>query len=316
MNLIESLSIINTVYGEINPGLGEDCFTRRTVNDKTRCFGVFDGCGGLGGKRYEAVSNHTGAWIASRVAAAAADIFAVKEGFKFDDETGAFFCQTIEEALQGVKQKFTSSTGVQVGGSLSKSMPTTVCMAAAEIRDSKLLCDFFWAGDSRAYTLDQYGLCQITRDDVDENADDAFENLREDGRLTNVANADESFIIHRRRIMMDIPKIVICSTDGGFAYFNSPMEFEYVLLNTMQESATPEEWSEKLGEVLRYVAGDDFTVVIEVFGFSDFLTMKNYFFNRLRNLKSKYIPDEDEQNEDMLRKLWQEYKVSYYNRYK
>ncbi|MGN0585136.1 MAG: hypothetical protein ACI4JD_06755 [Ruminococcus sp.] len=315
MSLYQALSVIDVVYGEVRQGMGEDCFTRRTIDDATRYFGVFDGCGGLGAKRYENVSNHTGAWIASRVAAAAVDLFAEKEKFRFDENTGLYLQMKIEEVLKGVKERYTSNTGVQVGGSLSKSMPTTVCVAAAEVRNSKLLCDFFWAGDSRAYTLDQYGLCQITRDDIDTNADDAFENLREDGRLTNVANADSRFTLHRRTIEMDMPKLVICSTDGGFAYFNSPMEFEYVLLDTMQSSRTPEEWSKQLDNVLHLVAGDDYTVIIEAFGFSDFNMMKSYFYNRLKGLKSRYIIDSNDPSEEELRRLWQAYKPSYYNRY-
>lgn len=319
MSLQENLSIIDTVYGEAKgKGLGEDSFTRNTI-DNVRYFGVFDGCGGLGAKRYESVSNHKGAWIASRVAACAVDSFANNEKFTFDENTAELLSKKISIFLKTAKEKLSNNTGIQVGGSLSKSMPTTVCIVAAKVNidkngTEKLRCDFFWAGDSRAYILDQGGLRQITKDDIDSNSNDAFENLREDGRLTNVANADDTFTINTISANFKMPKIIICSTDGGFGYLSSPMEFEYLLLNTMQYSNTPDEWNKNLNDVLQEIAGDDYTVIIEIFGFKDFITMKNYFYNRICQLKSEYLPSDDNPSEDELKEFWQKYKVEY-NKY-
>ena len=319
MSLQGNLSVIDTVYGEAEgKGLGEDNFTRNTIDD-VRYFGVFDGCGGLGARRYEAVSNHTGAWIASRIAACAVDSFAANEKFTFEENTAELLANKISIFLKTAKEKLSNNTGIQVGGSLSKSMPTTACIAAVKVNTTengteKLRCDFFWAGDSRAYILDQNGLCQITKDDIDSNADDAFENLREDGRLTNVANADDKFNLHSISANLKMPKIIICSTDGGFGYLDSPMEFEYLLLNTMQESNTPDEWNKILNDVLHEIAGDDYTLIIETFGFKDFITMKNYFYNRICQLKSEYLPSSDEPSEDELKALWQKYKIEY-NKY-
>lgn len=319
MSLQENLSIIDTVYGEAEgKGLGEDSFTRNTI-DGVRYFGVFDGCGGLGARRYEAASNHTGAWIASRIAACAVDSFAANEKFTFEENTAELLAKKISMFLRTAKEKLSNNTGVQVGGSLSKSMPTTACIAAAKMNvdkngTEKLICDFFWTGDSRAYVLDQNGLCQITKDDIDSNADDAFENLREDGRLTNVANADDKFTLNRVSANFKMPKIIICSTDGGFGYLDSPMEFEYLLLNTMQEADTPDEWNKSLNNVLKEIAGDDYTLIIEIFGFKDFITMKNYFYNRICQLKREYLPLSDNPSEDELKELWQKYKIEY-NKY-
>lgn len=319
MSLQKYLSVIDAVYGETKgKGLSEDSFTRNTIGD-VRYFGVFDGCGGLGARRYEAISNHTGAWAASRIAAAAVDKFASESGFTFDIDTAALLSEKISVFLKTAKEKLTRNTGVQVGGSLNKSMPTTVSLGAVKtvIDDNgteKLLCDFFWAGDSRVYALDQNGLCQITKDDIDTNADDAFENLREDGRLTKVANADDDLKLNRITIRFRTPKIFICSTDGGFGYLSSPMEFEYLLLNTMQQADTPEEWNSIIDEVLSDIAGDDYTLLIEIFGFDDFTSMKNYFYNRIRQLKSDYILAEQEPDEAELRAIWQKYKTAY-NKY-
>ncbi len=319
MSLQENLSIIDTVYGEAEgKNLGEDNFTRCTIDD-VRYFGVFDGCGGLGARRYESASNHTGAWVASRVAACAVDSFAANEKFTFEENTAELLAEKISIFLKTAKENLSNNTGVKVGGSLSKSMPTTACIVAAKMNvdknsTEKLRCDFFWSGDSRAYILDQNGLCQITKDDIDSNADDAFENLREDGRLTNVANADDKFTLNRVSANLKMPKIIICSTDGGFGYLSSPMEFEYLLLNTMQEADTPDEWNKSLNNVLKEIAGDDYTLIIEIFGFKDFITMKNYFYNRICQLKREYLPLIDDPSEDELKELWQKYKIEY-NKY-
>lgn len=191
----------------------------------------------------------------------------------------------IGDILQDVKKICGNDSAAQVGGSLKKTFPTTVSIVVAEpLDENNVLCEFLWAGDSRGFVLDQDGLCQITLDDIDSNADDAFLNLREDGRLTNIANADVDFDLHCRRIQTKSSMMLISSTDGGFAYFPTPMDFEFVLLNTLQMSETPMQWQERLHSVLKEVAGDDFTISIACFGFSDFNNMKNHYYNRLKLL--------------------------------
>ncbi len=291
--------------------------------------GVFDGCGGIGGKRYPEVNGRTGAYIGSQTAAFAADTFFKKFGEKFrkvknQNEQLQLFRQlqeNISGKLANVKKKLAQNGGVQVGGSLSKSLPTTVCITTAISADEITLCNFLWAGDSRGYILDDNGLCQITVDDIDKNSDDAFLNLREDGILTNVANGDRTFTLHNELLFIknddsqksSKPFMIINATDGCFAYFLTPMDFENVILRTMIEASTPAQWMNHLKKEIKTVTGDDFTLAVSCFGFESFDDMKKYYNMRQIYVHEKYIRHQDGADEEKLKQLWDDYKQSYYN---
>lgn len=282
--------------------------------------GVFDGCGGIGGKRYPEVNGRTGAYIGSQTAAFAADAFFKKYGEKFKhvknqtDQLQLF--RQLQEYISGklatVKKKLTQNGGVQVGGSLSKSFPTTISVTTAISAGEPTLCNFLWAGDSRGYILDDKGLYQVTSDDIDTNSDDAFLNLREDGILTNVANGDNSFTLHNETLAFSRPSMLINATDGCFAYFLTPMDFENVILRTMIGSSSPAQWQTRLKKEIKAVTGDDFTLAVSCFGFDSFDDMKKYYNMRQIDVQKKYINEQDGADEEKLRQLWESYKPSYY----
>lgn len=301
---------------EASPNCGEDCYFSRRLKNGLIVMGVFDGCGGIGGRRYERFNGKTGAWIGSQVASYAADAFFCNEKFAFNKISTVELRDFIYEKLNSTKNKISDSNGIQIGGSLNKSLPTTISIIAAKSQDtSNVLCEYLWAGDSRGYILDSDGLCQLTTDDIDLNADDAYLNLREDGILTNVANADKPFELHCGTININRPSLLISATDGCFAYFLTPMDFEKVILHSLVNSDTPEQWQELLCRQIKLVTGDDYTMSIACFGFTSFKQMKEHFCTRLDILENKYIQKQDADNETSLIELWNEYKSSYY-RYK
>lgn len=313
MRLI-STSCPLVVAQEAKKGFGEDAYAVGTAND-IAYMGVFDGCGGLGGRHYSLLNEHTGAWTASRVLAYSTEVFFKKNNVKFSKKECEKLHNSMEKILADVKKNCMSDEDIQIGGDLKKNFPSTVSLAVAEeFPTNTLLVNYVWAGDSRGYFLDNEGLCQVTYDDIDANGDDAFLNLYEDGRLTNVANADQPFELHQRSIELFKPAIVINATDGCFAYFKSPMEFEYVLLDTMHEAATPQMWLDLMTEKIRVVAGDDYTMTLGMFGFPDFEKLKGYFYNRYADLKEKYILDIRNADLDTLSKIWNNYKTNYYRR--
>lgn len=313
------------IQSEAVPGCGEDAGFVRSCENGLVVTGVFDGCGEIGGRRYHGVNGRTGAYIGSRVAAYAAAAFFKKY---FSRKGTGFIVQNKEEwhqhirqlqeyisdKLANVKNKLTQDGGIQVGGSLSKSFPTTVSMTAAANAGNFILCNYIWAGDSRGYMLDDRGLCQMTTDDIDTNADDAFLNLREDGILTNVASGDKSFNIHSVVAAFSRPVMIINATDGCFAYFLTPMDFENVILQTMAESSSPAQWQALLWDRIKAVTGDDFTLAIACFGFDDFEDMKKYYSARQKYVRSNYIDRQNGAGEEQLQKLWESYKSSYYDR--
>ena len=64
---IDTIQMINHAARN---GLGEDSFFC-AQSDDSAIVAVFDGCGGLGARKYEAFQGHTGAYMASRTVAGA-----------------------------------------------------------------------------------------------------------------------------------------------------------------------------------------------------------------------------------------------------
>lgn len=312
MNLQEELSAAFLVHGEVIADCGEDNYTMGSGSDSFYYIGAFDGCGGLGAQQYEKLRQHTGAWAASRLAALTTDQFVQSGRLQFQETDGAALQQLMFQKLQAAKAACTEAGGIQIGGSLRKSFPTTVSIVAMQpLAQHALQCEFLWAGDSRGYILDQQGLSQLTRDDLDADVD-AFENLQQDARLVNLANADRAFTVHCRQLTVQQPALILTATDGGFAYFKTPMEFEYVLLETLHQAHSPQDWEQRLDTILKSQAGDDYTLLIAGFGFRSFQQMQQHFDNRLAALKKRYIFPSVDAAPDVLQALWLHYKKSYY----
>jgi len=178
-----------------------------------------------------------------------------------------------------------------------------------------LNCHFLWAGDSRGYVLDQNGLSQITKDDIEE-GQDALSNLSSDSKLENVINADIPFNINSKSILINYPAVVIMSTDGGFAYFQTPMEFEYALLYTLIKARNISEWEMLMNNYIKKFASDDYTLMLAIFGFISFDEMKKYYYPRVEHLYNDFIfPIVTERASGKVFDMgpfWEKYKVTYY----
>lgn len=83
--------------------------------------------------------------------------------------------------------------------------------------------------------------------------------------------------------------MLITATDGCFAYFSTPMEFEFLLLETLCKAKSPEEWKHLLFDRLKEIVGDDYTLMIVCIGFSNFQEMKKYYKFRLNQLEKNDI---------------------------
>ena len=132
----------------------EDCYAVGTLN----CFcymGVFDGCGGLGCQQIsfqsEAFPNHTSAWIASRIGAAAVESFFRENGNQsFSRETVLELEQVLNETFQTLKKKYWKDDGVS--GSMRRNFPTTASIIVENLQEQNVF--FLWSGDSRGYLCD------------------------------------------------------------------------------------------------------------------------------------------------------------------
>ena len=284
------------IAGEMIPNNGEDC-SYFAVGEERSIASVFDGCGGIGSRRYENFSGKTGAYVSARAVCGA-----VQEWFESKTDNPTPY---IKQALEIVNSYGDRSRALR--GSLHKDFPTTAVIASTQQIGSDLLVDCFWAGDSRAYLLTPNGLHQITRDDVAN--PDALDNLSDDGVLTNVISASIPFELHHHLVRIGCPAIVIAATDGCFGYLKTPMEFEAFLLQTMLISENIGQWRSKLQKAIAEHAGDDYSLCLLGYGFTNFDAMKRIFKQRAADLDKNFIAPLQYES---VAALWQNYRSGYY----
>jgi hypothetical protein len=145
-------------------------------------------------------------------------------------------------------------------------------------------------------------------------SEDAFSNLRNDAKLSNIVHAGGQFSISCVQKKFSQPVIILTATDGVFGYFLTPMHFEFVLLNTLMQASSVKDWETKLSERISRITGDDFALLCAIFGLDEFEKMQQYFSERYQTLRETYIrPCQDASVEEM-QVLWEQYKNNYYRR--
>ncbi|MBQ7400064.1 MAG: hypothetical protein IJW06_06380 [Clostridia bacterium] len=294
-NANQELNSIFYVAEEMVNDNGEDCFYHDVIDNKF-IIASLDGCGGSGSKRYKNFSGKTGAYVASRAVCGGVKAWFLESNEEEDLPT------YVQDALS-VCKKYADKAG-RIMGSLSKAFPTTAAIITGNILRDKCEITCYWAGDSRCYMLDAKGLHQLTEDDLD--GQDAMSNLTNDGVMNNSINASTSFEIHSKKIVVGYPCILLTATDGCFGYLNSPMEFEYLLTDSLVKSKNITEWKIALNERMNTVTGDDYTLCVAVCGFADFEDIRNSFVKRNEYVAEKYLNSQQDVND-----LWDIYKKNY-----
>lgn len=289
---------------------GEDSFCCAYQSDSAM-ISVFDGCGGLGSRTYPGFKGHTGAYMASRLVSGAIHTW-YRDTHDHHWESPENMLTSLNEYLVKVYSIGASyaESNLKIRGSMVRDFPTTAAIALAQQDSEGILLHIIWAGDSRVYLMDAAGLAQLTKDDVD--SEDALSNLSDDGALTNILSSDGKYTLHYRCLKIDRPTVVFAATDGCFGYIPSPMEFEYTLLNALEESRTAEEFKKYLKKSFHDVAGDDFALGLMSFFYGTFENLKNSFVDRTIHLEKKYIiPLQDNRSSAFTQQLWQEYRCEY-----
>lgn len=301
-------------------GAGEDAFALQYSESKTNTgyIAVFDGCGGMGAQKYQKAKNQSGARLASNIAADIVDRFyaAPNDGFRFDGKDAERLEQKLRSVLQAVKQEIGEHSSFVIGGDLFRELPTTASIIVSKTgNDGSVYCEYLWAGDSRGYMLNTDGICQITEDDL-ETEEDAYSNLQSDARLSNVVNADKTFVMHEKVIKLNSPVMLITATDGCFGYLRTPMHFQHLLLNTLMRSTNEKAWEQNLINELDKTAGDDCAIVISIYGCGSFEECKRLFMKLYGMHNTKYIkPLANNDSEAAAAELWEKFKPAYYREY-
>ncbi len=280
-----------TVDLEKISGKGEDSpATLIQFDDDSTVIGVADGMGGAGGTIYEIDDGkHSGAYLASRAVISIAEKYfaaLITNGAEISSNTqkeiASELKQHINTGLSKILEKIEKrgNPKLKIKSSLIKKLPTTFAIAHLKSTDKQVEINNFWAGDSRIYVLDpNEGLQQLTIDDlVDKN--DAFENLVSDSPISNCVNADRDYKINIASHTVKVPSIIFAATDGAFGYLQTPIHFEYLLLNTLLKASTIEEWKSKLIVQLQRDQSDDISIALSVVGCSSFSDLKHLFRKR------------------------------------
>lgn len=291
MVMNKNMNIVVQVHGEMVKNKGEDSYSEY-IQDDRGYIGIYDGCGGIGSKRYRKAGGNTGAYLASRLTALSVYRWVKSHIGDIDyfmgNDVHHELQNYIRESLNHCKEILDDDVGIRLKGGLSRTFPTTAALFFYNCRENDIYLKFMWAGDSRGYIFDKYGLAQVTKDDIDENQD-AFSNLTNDSKLENVINADKDFVINERSIVIKKPCMVLVSSDGVFGYIPTPMEFEYMLLATLERSESFHEWQNRISKFVSEYASDDYTLTIGLFGFESFDDVKAYYNVRKKYMYTAYI---------------------------
>ena len=297
-----------TVSGPKIRDCGEDSFFF-ALNSHTALAAVCDGCGGSGARRYPAFQGKTGAYLAARIVAGTIrDAFEAGEFRNSPEQTVGLLQEKFRANLHMAKNL--GGTAGHLKGSLAKEFPSTLAaLTCCRGAGGTLKTSCYWAGDSRCYLLTPDGLMQLTEDDVD--SGDAMDNLTADGTLKNLISLSGAFAVHTKTLAVSLPAVLFAATDGCFAYYRTPMEFEYLLLHCLETAENPEGWENAIRKALREVAGDDFTLTGFALGFKSFDRMKNSFKGREAEVSEQYIRKLEGLTRDEMMILWKQYRETY-----
>ena len=313
--------ILGLVFSqECRAGHGEDnqrvCHTPRTTG-----LACMDGCGGAGARRYPEMRNETGARIAARtVRIAIANWFAAPlnglSEYGLQNVSAERIARSLKQAIDAhlseVKKRIVESNST-IKSKLSQTLPTTLSMAIIEPVEQSARCIFVWAGDSRGYLLTRDGLRQMTEDDVAGGFDP--DDLTCDGIMSQVVSASASYTLHTRELILSEPAIVLTATDGCFAYFATPMDFEATLLATLREARDFDDWRQLLIERLGEIAADDYSMQIAGWGYQDFRDVQQSMKLREQVFDQEYgkplLSLKEKQDASGIMALWRKYRAYY-----
>ena len=299
------------------PENGEDSFALGQ-DERMAWLCVADGCGGLGSRRYPQFQEHTGAYLASRIASQHFSAWAAKNmSMPATPEDGSQLCRALERELHGALIRFANEhlpeEKSRIVGSMQRRLPTTFCAAAVQEGAAgwRETC-FLWAGDSRGYVLDEEGLHQCTQDHL-RGESDAFETLYRDLPLSRLLCADQPLQLSMRRMRAPLPCVILTATDGAFSSLRTPMEFEMLLLQTLLSARSWMSWQKKLAHQLKKIAQDDATILLMPCGAEDFESFKKRFILRRAALQEEFITPVRRRRGDVeyARQKWRIYRENY-----
>jgi serine/threonine protein phosphatase PrpC len=281
-------------------GEGEDADPILRAGPDLGLLGVFDGMGGAGGRVYDTPDGrHTGAWIAARFARNVVErlmLELIKPEWNLDGPATAAELHRVLASSLAARLAELKAPETTLRSKLVKALPTTMTLAVLQRTDpaaGSYACHLFWAGDSRAYVADpEAGVMQLTTDDL-RSGGDAMRNLTDDSVMSNCISADTEFHINHRQVELQAPFLLLCATDGCFAYVRTPMHFEHLLLSTLQGARDVPAWQQALEAEVTAITGDDAALALLGLG-ADLGGFTKLFRDRTAEIQRRYVDPLDE----------------------
>ena len=281
-------------------GEGEDADPILRVGPDLGLLGAFDGMGGAGGRVYDTPDGrHSGAYIASRFARNVVErlmLELIKPEWNLDGPATAAELHRVLASSLAARLVELKAPETTLRSKLVKALPTTMTLAVLQRAGPAAAaydCHLFQAGDSRAYVAEpDGGLRQLTTDQL-RSGGDAMRNLTDDSVMSNCIAADTEFYIDHHQVQLQAPFLLLCATDGCFAYVRSPMHFEHLLLSTMQDARDVPAWQQALEAEVTAITGDDAAIALLGLG-ADLDGFKQLFKDRTDELGRRYIDPLDE----------------------
>jgi serine/threonine protein phosphatase PrpC len=289
--IVERLEFSFNVAKEVDHGEDAEPVIVQKANS---CFiSVCDGMGGAGSSIYSTEGgNRTGAYLSSRIINKCAEKYFTNriENDSFEvnlNTTGDLKREFISE-LQKELSKFKKDSESKLKSKLLKQLPTTFSGLFIKTQNEKIIVDSIWVGDSRNFIYTKSdGLQQLTKDDLKQDID-PFENLTKDSPLNNIISAEGDFQIRHKKFLFKEPCFLFAATDGCFAYFNTPMQFEYAVCECISNSNNIIEFKNNLEQKIKLVAGDDFSIAFVAKGYANFKEIKEDVNHNLVALYREY----------------------------
>ena len=280
--LIRKTDFLFSFCREKQPGEGEDSIAY-ALNECRAMLAVFDGCGGSGAGRYPGLKGKTGAYLAARAACAAwMDWFETLGPAGEPDQE--LLRQRLMDYLRRCEENGGEDSGSKLLGTMSRRLPTTAAVALCSPGRSGIDVTLQWAGDSRIYLL---------------------------APLTNAISLSRDFSIHSARLTMGRPGLLFAATDGCYGYFSTPMEFEHLLLSTLQSAPNIRAWEQSLADAIGKAAGDDYSISGAAFSFGSFDNVKRQLARRCDVVYRTYIYGLESCSREEKQQLWEHYKPHY-----
>ncbi|NCO74551.1 MAG: hypothetical protein GW795_06490 [Cyanobacteria bacterium] len=296
------------VHLEIADNKGED--THFFIDQEIISLGVLDGLGG----KSAGFDGKTGGQIASNLACEIAREKLAELNSELTQEKAIFIQQNICQILEeNAREKIKS----RIKGSLSHKLCTTIAIAnfpRTTLNQDIFCINLSWIGDSRIYFLSpNIGLQQLTKDDLTEEQD-AFDLIYKDSPMSKylTANTQPDWTINFKQQTFKEKGMLIICTDGCFQYLNTPWDFEKLILDTLTDCESLQDWETLLTKKYDEQKQDDISLIIYPLGYQwqDFNKIKSEYIHRRDFLIANFYKDNSQNNNELIQ-FWKEYKKNY-----